>query len=645
MKRLILCIALGTLAACGGSGGSTEPPGPQPGLLSKVNDAAQLEASIKDGFLVVRDGQAVATATDAGALAAQSENFTGTYTQELNVDEFDTVKYDGDRLFIAPRRYAYCCFVLQNPALDAVSTPAPTPADRTIRILLTDAASASAVQASEIPLDEDTSVQGMYLAGDRMAALTSTWFYGHYGDHWADVAIWAPEKAGLSIYDVADPATPSLEFDALIDGTFVDSRRIGNRVYVVTRYSPQVPGIIYNVSTIADQVSNQSILANYTLDDLLPKITIDGVSSNLVDPQNCYIPTTGAGYPVITSITSFPIDDPSAFETTCFNDTIQGLYMSETSLYLTDIRWSETFTRSETRIHKFRLVGSGADYRGSADVAGQVWRGGQQDFRMNESGSDLRVFSTQYDWNDPDFVDHHLFILRESTTAVALETIAELPNASRPEEIGKPGEDLFGVRFLGDRAFAVTFERIDPLYAIDLSDPTDPYVAGELEVAGFSDFLHPVNDDLLLGIGSDAVGGIKLELFDVSDMSAPVSRGTSVLGDRWSYSEATSDRHAFTYMADVNGVDRFAIPATLTDNGNFAPEQSGLYLFEIHDKTTPALASLVPAGAITPPNTNGIVPYYSRNRAFLHDDTVFYVHEETAWAASWLAPTIINGPF
>ena len=399
------------------------------------------------------------------------------------------------------------------------------------------------------------------------------------------------------------------------------------------------------MSTIADQVTNQSILANYTLDDLLPQITIDGVSSNLVDPENCYIPTTDAGYPVITSITSFPIDDPSAFETTCFNDAVQGLYMSETSLYLTDVRFDQTWTRSETRIHKFRLAGSDAVYRGSADIAGQVWRGGQQDFRMSESGSDLRVFSTQYDWNDPDFVDHHLFVLRESTTAVALETIAELPNAARPEEIGKPGEDLFGVRFLGDRAYAVTFERIDPLYAIDLSDPADPFVAGELEVAGVSNFLHPVSDDLLLGIGGDAVAGIKLELFDVSDMSAPVSRGTEVLGDRWSFTEAIHDRHAFMYMPDVNGVDRFAIPATIYDSGQFSLDLSGLYLFEIHDKNTPANASLVPAGSILPPVDGIEIPYINRNRAFLHDDTVFYVRDDVAWAASWLAPTIINGPF
>ncbi len=640
MKRLILCIALGTLAACGGSGSSQEPRGPDQGLLSKVTNSADLEASIKAGFTTIRSDESVLAAT--GALPA-SDNFTGTYTQELNVDEFDTVKYDGSRLFIAPRLFTHCCFALNNAALSILP---PQPAgDRSIRILETDPASGTAVERGTIDLDESTSVQGMYVSGDRMVALTSTWFYGSYGDHWADVAIWAPEKTGLRIYDVSDPSTPELEFDALVDGTFVDSRRIGNTLYLVSRYSPQVPGIAYNVTTPAEQAGNQAILANYTLEDLLPKITIDGVPSSLVDPENCYIPTTEPGYPVITSITAIPIDNPSAYETTCYNEAAQGIYVSENSIYFTDVRFDDTWTRSRTRIHKFRLAGTGATYSGSGEIAGQVWRGGQQDFRMSEHGGDLRVFTSEYDWNDPDFVDHHLFVLRESSTRPDLDTISELPNATRPAEIGKPGEELFGVRFLGDRAFAVTFERIDPLYAIDLSDPTDPFVAGELTVAGFSQFLHPVSNDLLLGIGSDDVGGIKLELFDVSDMSAPVSQGAEVLGDRWSFSEATHDRHAFTYLADVGGVDRFAIPATIYDSGQFSLDLSGLYLFEIHDKTTPALASLVRAGSITPP-VNGIeIPYINRNRSFFHDDTVFYVRDDVAWAASWLSPTIVNGPF
>jgi uncharacterized secreted protein with C-terminal beta-propeller domain len=195
---------------------------------------------------------------------------------------------------------------------------------------------------------------------------------------------------------------------------------------------------------------------------------------------------------------------------------------------------------------------------------------------MNEYNGDLRLIATQWRSVSEDSVDHLLYILRESNTRPELEIVSTLPNDQRPGEIGKP---------------AVTFERIDPLYAIDLSDPTDPFIAGELEVTGFSDFLHPVSDDLLLGLGRDAPGGIpggiKVELFDVSNLAQPLSRGSTVIGGQGSFSEALHDRHAFTYQADVNGIDRFTIPVQVySDDGIWEYEGAALYLFEIRDKDT-----------------------------------------------------------
>ena len=203
------------------------------------------------------------------------------------------------------------------------------------------------------------------------------------------------------------------------------------------------------------------------------------------------------------------------------------------------------------------------------------------------------------------------------------------------------------MRFLADRAYAVTFLRIDPLYVLDLADPADPYIAGELEITGFSEFLHPVSDDLLLGLGRGGNGGIKLELFDVSDISAPLSRGSATLGGNGSWSEALYDRHAFTYQADVNGVDRIALPANLYSlDGNYDFYQSGLYLYEIRDKSMPSIASLMDVGAIMPPVDGTTRPYYSsRNRSFIHDDTVYYVRDEEVWSAFWQTPSIVNGPF
>ena len=141
-------------------------------------------------------------------------------------------------------------------------------------------------------------------------------------------------------------------------------------------------------------------------------------------------------------------------------------------------------------------------------------------------------------------------------------------------------------------------------------------------------------------------GGVKLELFDVSNIAQPLSRGSAKLGGRGSYSEARYDRHAFTYQSDVNGVDRFTIPAEVyASDGSYQFVESGLFLFEIRDKDMPALSALNSVGSIVPPRPGIAIPYVSRSRAFIHNDTVYYIRDEAVWAASWNSPTTVNGPF
>ncbi len=643
---LIPLVSLLALSACGGSSSSTPPPDePVAGLLKKVSAPAELEASIKNALTTITPAATDVLATGGIAAEPAPINFTGTYTQEKNVDEFDAVRYDGEHLYVAPRRFFNCCFALPEAQGDGASNTG-IPASASIRILATDPANATASVASTIPLDENVSVQGMYVDGNRLFALTAELFYGTFGDAWSSLAIWAPGKLGFTIYDVTERGAPAREVDVSMDGVFVDSRRIGNIVYILSRYTPNIPGLLYNPQTAAEQAQNQSLLANLTLADLLPTITINGVSQPLVDPANCFISNDDrvADYPVITSVTAVPIDNPEGFVNTCLNDDVYGAYVSETAIYFPQVLGFE-LPDIFTRIHKFSLSGTAMNYDGSADIEGQLWRGGQADFRMSEHNGDLRVLSSKYDFSSTDFVDHLLYVLRESPTEPALDIVGSLPNANRPEPIGKPNEQLYGVRFLGDRAYAVTFLQIDPLYVIDLADPADPLIAGELEVTGFSDFLHPVTDELLLGLGQGEAGGVKLELFDVSDLSAPLSRGAVTIGEPNGYSEARWDRHAFTYQADVAGVDRFTVPATtFSDAGGQFQFESSLYLFEIHDKTTPALASLLQAGQLTPPVTTEF-GFADRNRAFLHDDAIYFVQDETVWAAPWLSPEAVNGPF
>jgi hypothetical protein len=134
----------------------------------------------------------------------------------------------------------------------------------------------------------------------------------------------------------------------------------------------------------------------------------------------------------------------------------------------------------------------------------------------------------------------------------------------------------------------------------------------------------------------------------VSNIAQPLSRGSATIGGPGTWSEAAYDRHAFTYQADAEvSVDRFTIPADVfAMDGSYLFLGSALHLFEIRDKTVPAMAALNTVGSISPPDIgpNG-TSWVARSRAFIHDDTVYYVRDETVWAAFWQAPLIVNGPF
>ena len=142
-----------------------------------------------------------------------------------------------------------------------------------------------------------------------------------------------------------------------------------------------------------------------------------------------------------------------------------------------------------------------------------------------------------------------------SAVSVLAESGDELETVGRVGDLGR-GEEIYAVRFVGEVGFVVTFEQTDPLYALDLSDPADPRVTGELKIPGYSAYLHPVGGELLLGIGqsgtdSGQVTGSQASLFDVGDLSDPQRVDKLELArGQWSSSAAEFDHHAFAYVPD-----------------------------------------------------------------------------------------------
>jgi hypothetical protein len=611
-SNTILCLALGSLlAACGGgSDGASEVPVPGvSGMLRPVANAAELETSIKNAMRDAPPANGLPTVPTVTA-----SGFSNTNTVEAGIDEADHVRYDGTHLFIAAADYS---------------------AVNTIRIVRTNPSNATATQVATIPLPQGDFVQGMYVANARLTVVSSEAHFMTWGALWASTLIWAPSDVSIRVYDVSNPALPTQVMSARFDGVFVASRRIDDRVYLVSRHTP---------AAMADPAARARV-DSLALAELLPALTLDGVARPLIEPARCFITNTTGRHSnaLLTTITMFSLSNPRDLSSTCYNESADGVYVSATAMYVSQPH-HPTGTSHSTRIHKFALGASGPNYAGSVEVEGAVWAGGQNDFRMSEHDGNLRVLTTEWMPDPADSFDHRLFVLRQKAAEPALEIVGRLPNNLRPAEIGKPNEQLFGVRFTGERAYAITFLRIDPLYVFDLANPADPRIAGQLELPGVSDYLHPVSQDLLLGLGRDG-SRVKLELFDVSVLENPQSRGTVFAPGPISLSEATWDRHAFTYLP-ADAADRVAIPVTSYDS--VPPHDSNgasLLQLEIAGKQVPSSAQLRDAGSVIPPFGSEIERFADRSRSFIHGDTVFYVRRGAVWASNWSTPAQVNGPF
>jgi hypothetical protein len=375
------------------------------------------------------------------------------------------------------------------------------------------------------------------------------------------------------------------------------------------------------------------------------------------------------GYADLVTIVAFDLHSRQLVSSVCLNTVISGLHVSTKNLYLGAS--VGPFNERNTGVHKFALDAGQISYRGTGVVPGDIgWSAAS--FRMNEHDDHLRIVTTTMTFDDamignpdeptidiwiPPELDHQLTILREQAGSNRLQTVASLPNEAHPEEICKPGEDIFAVRFHGDRAYIVTFERNDPLYVLDLSNPTAPRIAGELEVPGFSTYLHPIGDDYLLGIGRE-IGeqpgwpmptGVKVELYDVRNLDQPPEvRGTYVIGSSGTSSPALRDLRAISFLRTSDDQLRFTLPIDVVEDRSW--KGPALYLYEVNGLSG-EVASLDDAGQIVATGIEVSEEYYwlgnnGRNaRSRLHGDAVYYINGRNVWSAFWGSPAEVNGPF
>lgn len=586
------------------------------------------------------------SASSGGASGESQVSVTN--VQEAGVDEADTVKTDGEYLYtLRSCGFENCVVTFQ---LDPV------------------VASATEVglyqPATEIN-DFSSATSGMYLVtdeaqgNDRLVTLS-----GGFNSYiaWIDIWGWSSNEVELEFLDATDPANLVLSERMVIDGNLISSRRIGDSLFVVTRYTPSLEGFVPYAFDEQTRQSNAEVLSTASLSVLLPKVGFpEQDPADLITSKDCYIATNSLDLnrnPGIITVTTIPLSDPQAYSSTCFLGETETVYMTPDSLYLATTQYQYEVLAADallydpehrTSIHKFALVDGSVSYEGSGDVPGHLgWSEDKRSFRMGaggEKGEYLNIVtSLGSSWGD-----------NSSTRLTVLKQVGNsLETVNHIDGIGKPGEQLFSARFVGERAYLVTFRVIDPLYVIDLSDQDNPFIAGELEIEGYSDYLHPVDENLLLGFGKDAIPddgssdfgftrgawyqGVKLSLFDVSDPSAPTEINSLVYGKRGSQAEILTDHHGIAFLpATANTPYRFSIPIqvneTVPDFEGFDPESpsawynftnKGLYSFEVTS------AGVVERGYIEGDATDQVdvfAPFSSiGDRAVLVDEAVFYIH-------------------
>jgi uncharacterized secreted protein with C-terminal beta-propeller domain len=668
MKKILLVICLACLSACEPNQedadidlSQLQYAGLKNSQLEKVADADKFEQHLKNGIrlrtldnvIYAAEVDVLVSAEGAAQDSAAASDFSETNVHEAGVDESDIVKYDGQHIFISVSDDSSGIELAEVAQADSLI--APPDYNNKVYIYETDASNASTRLVSQIELDYTSlSTANLYLLKDeqqqasKLITISNSWGAGN--SVFFDEFCCRNSEIIINSYNVEDVESPQHEKVVRIEGNLINSRQINNTLFLVSRYTPVVSGLVYFPQTEDEKAENERKIEQADIDSLLPGVVIDnGTSVPHVTADQCFISDVLAdneSYQDLLILTAVDLQAGEITDSLCINANVQGIYSSPTSLYVggsdSNGFWFNNST-GLTVLHKFDLQNNDIVYRASGSVPGYMgWS--DSSFRMSEYEGDLRIVTSSRD--ETGQLQHQLSILSDDAGNNELKIISTLPSESRPEKIGKPGEDIYAVRFQGDRAFIVTFQRTDPLYVLNLSDALNPTIAGELEVPGFSNYLHPVSDDLLLGIGreADAMTGksrVKLELFDIEDISAPRSINHLLVGESRSYGPDTN-LHAMTFLQKSTDELRIALPVSvsdrLTSSGYNNWSHSGLHLFNIEGIAS-SEASLNFHGSMISEAYSEIKYYSDRSiyndRSVMHDDSVFYVHGSEVFSELW----------
>jgi len=431
---------------------------------------------------------AISAANSAGSKS--DVDYSGTNIQVAGVDEADIVKTDGRYIYLSRLNTVY--IIKAYPAEEAK--------------LLT-------------KIRFDVEVNDLFVAGDKLVVFTMGYS-----------RVFASKAGGVSpmpmistttvyFYNISDRVNPVRERTYEAEGGYMATRMIGEYVYVVSQKGAWVYNGVLDLPAYTENGKPY----------LIPATSI--YYYNGTDPHYAY--TT------VASINAQKPKDPVTSKTFLLGSS-STVFCSANYLYLT------TGGYSSTGVHKIKL--DNGNIEGIADGSVPGWVLNQ--FSMDESNNYFRIATT---------TGHAWGVSTSKNNVYILD--ADLKIVGRLEDLA-PGEQIYSARFMGDRLYLVTFKKVDPLFVIDLKDPTAPKVLGKLKIPGYSNYLHPYDETHIIGLGKEAIDsekgnfawyqGVKLSLFDVSDVANPREVAKLEIGNRGTDSPALSDHKAFLFSREKN---------------------------------------------------------------------------------------------
>jgi uncharacterized secreted protein with C-terminal beta-propeller domain len=498
-------------------------------------------------------GRAMTTmeAVDADAAAPSAENHSTTNVQEAGVDEPDLVKTDGKRIVALAQGKLHLVEVEEGKSRLVGSVAIDQNWGHQLLFHNDTVLVIGTAGANVFPLADSTDM-----------AMPDMW--------------WQPDTV-LTEVDISDPANPTVVRRMTIQGSMIAARLTeGVARLVITTQPRNIPFITPDVLSQRQPVgppganvdwnrlermaeaNNRQLIIDSTIDQWFPRYRLEQISGPVSEKEGVLANCGRMAHPeqpsglALSSIVSIDLSRGLQVTDTFGLVSDAGtVYASPDAIYIAtqqwvdwqaipENQWEEEVQTVTTTIHRFDASApNSVTFTGSGEVPGWLY----SQWAMSEHQGRLRVASTTqspwWGWRQSS----------ESMVTVLEPGDGNLTTVGQVSGLGL-GEQIYAVRFIGETGYVVTFRQTDPLYTIDLSNPSLPVVAGELKIPGYSAYLHPIGEGLLLGVGQDAdlngrVKGTQVAVFDVSDPAQPRQIDKLVLPG--AYSEAEWDHHAFLY--------------------------------------------------------------------------------------------------